>query len=261
MVKHTRLPRRGSGKESACQCRRHKRHEFDPWVRKIPWRRKWKPTLAFLPRKFHGQRSLAGYSPWGHKRIGPDWATQHKHIRSSLTAQVGKKKDRRLLWCHLHHGCRTLSRHHLQNRNPGQLDSPRPPLVSLFVLERTHVLRGKQTLKRHQPASQGLTFVPWKIRMSDATFSDVPPALRCLIGHWCCSRGFPGGSVVKDPSAVTGDVSSMPGSETFLGEGNDNSLQYSCLENSMDRGAWQAAAQRVAKSQTGLRKLRTHRHE
>ena len=40
---------------------------FDPWVRKIPWRRKWLPTPVFLPGEFHGQRSLAGYSPRGHK--------------------------------------------------------------------------------------------------------------------------------------------------------------------------------------------------
>ena len=52
-----------SGKESACQCRRHKKHGFDPWVGKIPWRWKWQPTPVFLPRKFHGQRSLVGYSP------------------------------------------------------------------------------------------------------------------------------------------------------------------------------------------------------
>ena len=37
-----------------------------PWVRKIPWRRKWQPTALYLPGKFHGQRSLAGYSPLGH---------------------------------------------------------------------------------------------------------------------------------------------------------------------------------------------------
>ena len=36
---------------------------FDPWVGKIPWRREWLPTPVFLPREFHGQRSLAGYSP------------------------------------------------------------------------------------------------------------------------------------------------------------------------------------------------------
>ena len=40
---------------------------FDPWVGKIPWRRKWQPTPVFLPGKSHGQRSLAGYSPWGCK--------------------------------------------------------------------------------------------------------------------------------------------------------------------------------------------------
>ena len=38
---------------------------FDPWVRKIPWRRKWQPTPVLLPGKFQGQRSLVGYSPWG----------------------------------------------------------------------------------------------------------------------------------------------------------------------------------------------------
>ena len=40
---------------------------FDPWVGKIPWRRKWQPTQVFLPGKSHEQRSLAGYSPWGCK--------------------------------------------------------------------------------------------------------------------------------------------------------------------------------------------------
>ena len=40
---------------------------FDPWVEKIPWRRKWQPTPVFLPGEFHGQRTLTGYSPWGCK--------------------------------------------------------------------------------------------------------------------------------------------------------------------------------------------------
>ena len=56
-----------SGKEPACQCRRLKRHGFNPRIRKIPWRRPWQPTPVFLPGEFHGQRNLAGYSPWGHK--------------------------------------------------------------------------------------------------------------------------------------------------------------------------------------------------
>ena len=45
----------------------HKRQVFDPWVRKILWRRKRLPTPVFLPGKPHGQRSLASYSPWGHR--------------------------------------------------------------------------------------------------------------------------------------------------------------------------------------------------
>ena len=56
-----------SGKESACQCKRRKRLKFDPWVWKIPQSRKWHPTPIVLPGKFHGQRSLAGYSPWAIK--------------------------------------------------------------------------------------------------------------------------------------------------------------------------------------------------
>jgi len=56
------LPKWLSGMESACQYRRHKRHKFDPWVRKIPWSKKWEPTPIFLHGKFHGQRSLVGYS-------------------------------------------------------------------------------------------------------------------------------------------------------------------------------------------------------
>ena len=66
-----------SGEESACQRRRHKRQGFDPWVRKIPWRREWLPTPVFLPRESHGQRSLAGYSPQGCKESDMTEVTQH----------------------------------------------------------------------------------------------------------------------------------------------------------------------------------------
>ena len=60
-------------KESACQCRRC---GFDPWVRKIPWRREWQLTPVSLLEKSYGQRSLAGYSPWGLKRVRNDLATK-----------------------------------------------------------------------------------------------------------------------------------------------------------------------------------------
>ena len=66
------------------------------------------------------------------------------------------------------------------------------------------------------------------------------------------SEGFPGGSVVKSPSANEGDVGLIPGLGRSPREGNDNPFQYSCLENSMDTGVWWATVHRVAKSQTRL---------
>ena len=54
---------------------------FDPWVRKIPWRRKWQPAPVFLPGESHGQRSLAGYSPWDSKELG---TTEQLHFHFSL---------------------------------------------------------------------------------------------------------------------------------------------------------------------------------
>ena len=51
-------------KNPTCQC---KRCGFDLWVGKVPWKREWQPTTVFLPGKFHGLKSLAGYSPWGCK--------------------------------------------------------------------------------------------------------------------------------------------------------------------------------------------------
>ena len=62
--------------------------------------------------------------------------------------------------------------------------------------------------------------------------------------------GFPGGSVLKNPPDNAGDEGSVSESERFPGEGNGNPLQYSCLGNIMDKGAWWAIVHRVAKSQT-----------
>ena len=70
------LPRWRSGKDSACHCLSCRRHLLDPCTVKIPWRRKWQPAVVFLPGKFSGQRSLAGYTPWGRKESD---ATDHTH--------------------------------------------------------------------------------------------------------------------------------------------------------------------------------------
>ena len=62
------VPRCIGVKEPTCQCRRHKEIPGpDPWIRKIPWRREWQPTPVFLHGESQGQRTLAGYSPWGHR--------------------------------------------------------------------------------------------------------------------------------------------------------------------------------------------------
>ena len=81
------LPRWFSGKESTCQCRRYR---FNPWVRKIPWRGKWQPTPVFLPGESHGQRSLVGYSSWGHRELNTTEATQHRctHSRKKIKANA-----------------------------------------------------------------------------------------------------------------------------------------------------------------------------
>ena len=86
--------------ESVClQCRRP---GFDPWIGKIPWRRKWQPTPVFLPGESHGRRSLVGYSPQGRKE-------------SDMTERL-----------HLH-------LHYMNNHSVGCFSQPRmPPLLALM---------------------------------------------------------------------------------------------------------------------------------
>ena len=74
-----------SGKVPAHQCRRCKRCGFDPWVRKIPWRRAWWPTPVFLPGGYHGQRSLAGCTPEGCKELDTTDVTWHACTRVGHT--------------------------------------------------------------------------------------------------------------------------------------------------------------------------------
>ena len=62
-----------------------KRSGFNPWVRKIPWGRKWQPTPLFLPEKSHGQKILVGYSPWGHKESD---ITEHAHMLQMIVKKI-----------------------------------------------------------------------------------------------------------------------------------------------------------------------------
>ena len=147
-------PGSGSHKEPTCQCRRHETSvPFLGWEE--PQKRKWQPTSVSLPGESHGQRSLVGYSPWGHKESDITEATWHAHttyLRASLGAQSMKN----------------------------------------------------------------------------------PPAM-------------------QETSHNAIDQGSIPGLERCPGEGHSNPLQYSCLENPVDRGAWWATVHRVAKSWTRLK--------
>ena len=96
----------GMCKDFACQYRRCKRLGFDPWVRKIPWIRKWQPTPVFSLGKSHGQRNLVGYSKCGLKEldtadyIGPIWIIQGNfHISRSLSCppHKGLKKQKKMV--------------------------------------------------------------------------------------------------------------------------------------------------------------------
>ena len=81
---------------------------FDPWVGKIPWRRKWQPTPVHLPGKFHGWRSLVGYSPWGRKEVDMTerlhfhfqmwvrgiWVSLHYSWNFSISSVISKQKKK-----------------------------------------------------------------------------------------------------------------------------------------------------------------------
>ena len=85
------MPGSASGEESTCQC-----SGFNPWVGKIPWGRKWQPTPVFLSGKVHGQRSLAGYSPWSRKESNPAGHAHTQVFQQSCTDVSGaiKKTER-----------------------------------------------------------------------------------------------------------------------------------------------------------------------
>ena len=73
---------------SECYSLECRRPGFDPWVWKIPWRRKWQPTPLCLPGESNGQRSLVGYSPWD-SRVGHDWTTNtDRHLDNQVLCSI-----------------------------------------------------------------------------------------------------------------------------------------------------------------------------
>ena len=77
----TGLLRYLSGKESACQCKRHRRYIFDPWIRKIPWRRKWQPTPVFLP---ENSMERGAWQATVHGVFGVNWIRLSLHTTERL---------------------------------------------------------------------------------------------------------------------------------------------------------------------------------
>ena len=78
----------GTGKEQICRCKRCKRHRFDPWVGKIPWRKAWQPTPGFLPGESYGQSNLVGYP--GVHRVTKSW-TWRKQLNMPAHTEIGLK--------------------------------------------------------------------------------------------------------------------------------------------------------------------------
>ena len=77
-----------NGKGSSCQCRRHRKYSFNPWVRKSPWSRRWKHAPLFLPEISCGQRGLVGFCLWGCKESDMTEHTHtHTHTHFSMNLQ------------------------------------------------------------------------------------------------------------------------------------------------------------------------------
>ena len=117
-----------SVKEPVCQCRRPKRRGFDPWLGKIPWWRTRQPSPVFFPGESHGQRSLAGYSPWGHKELNTTEVTSHAHthvysIVNSFCRTVGKSNIVKQLYSNRNE---FLKKMHIMSRDAQSASSPMP---------------------------------------------------------------------------------------------------------------------------------------
>ena len=124
---------------------------------------------------------------------------------------------------------------------------------NLSAMQETQV----QSLGQEDPLEKEMathsSILAWKIPGTEEP-SGLPSVGSHRVGHdrsdlaAAAARGFPGGSEVKASACNAGDPGSIPGSGRSPGEGNGNPLQYSCLENSMDRGAWWVTVHSVAKS-------------
>ena len=193
---------------------------FDSWVGKMLWRREWQPTPVFLPGGSQGQRSLEGYSPWGHKELditewllGPKWVKSHVLPEKSPGA-------RKCFWQKWPKAVVGQGEH--------VLPVPTGPATCSGCHDFPLIPSSGQELVYSRGLSQEISF---KMDLS-------------------------GGSVGKESTSNaggTGDPCSIPGLGRSPGEGNGYPLQYSCLGDPRDIGAWWDSVHGITKSQTRLK--------
>ena len=165
-----RLPWWLNGQEFACLCIWC---GFNPWVRKIPWQKKWLPTLVFLPGRSHGQRSLAGYSPWGCKDMTEQTHT-HTHswlrIPFSSPGMWGLPQLKSIqpthVWFWYLEFCLLSHRHHLSDLS-SQLVTP---VIRALAFISTHL-----PLPSHPSSAQNI----WGDLKALDISRDIPPYLHC----------------------------------------------------------------------------------
>ena len=230
----------GKGKESTCQCRRHR---FNHWVRKIPWISKWPPIPVFLPGEFHGQRTWWA-AVHGVTKIWTQLSThacmlplrgrcgdlRHRHGLQSLSTMVEEKGWEDELNKHLGRSATT----------------PMHREVIFFNSEKCSKHTGK--FPRETEVEFSETCWCFQRRQWHPTPVLLPGkshGQRSLVG---CS---PWGQEEWD---MTGRLH-FHFSLSCTGEGNGSPLQCSCLENPRDGGAWWAAVYGVAQSRTRLKRL------
>ena len=149
----------------------------------IPWKRAWPPTLVFLPREFHGQGSLAGYSPWGHKDSD---MTERLSIHVSIHYSQTQTQTDRHRQTHRHTHTHTDRHRHRQTHRHRHTDTD------------TH---------RHTD-----THIQTHTDTHTHTHTDTHTHTH--------THGFPSGSDSKESASNVGDLGSIPGLARFSGEGN-----------------------------------------
>ena len=170
----------------------------------------------------------------------------HRRLRRCRTGR-GKRRRRRRRPDFL----RGSRRHHqrLTGRNRGPWRRGAPPRLRSLPAPRKPRPPGCPTHSVRQFPSSLLLWLALAFLL---LFLGVPRCSLLFLSLLLFFGDFPGGSVGKESACNMGDLSSIPGSGRVPGEAQDNSLQYSCLENPMDRGSWWATVHGIAESWTRL---------